>query len=207
MKTEDCERVKRRVTATAMWLVIGLAYAAAQDSTRVKALQHEIEPAEAKVEATSLWKRALPSIHLSASFGMKDALVYDPAASMLYPRDSYRLTISFPLHELFRSEQHQEAAMRLRRLRDELDMAQKELARTRRENLERAAAANRELTVIIAELHLLREIVRYNELLFQQGKVPFDVLARAKLQVLQTERQILHIQTFPERTTDAMDRM
>lgn len=170
-------------------------------------LEHEIEAAEARLEATTLWRRALPSIHLSASFGMRDALVYDPATSMLYPRDSYRLTISFPLHELFRSEQHQEAAIRLRRLRYELDMARKELAVARQQKLDRVAAVSREITILTAELHLLREIVRYNELLFQEGKVAFDALTRAKLQVLQIERQILHLQSDQERTTDAMDRM
>lgn len=192
------------VVATAGFFV---GAANAQGSLRVRALTHEIEAAEVRVEATSLWKRALPSIHLSASFGMKDALVYDPATSMLYPRDSYRLTINFPLHELFRSDQHQEAAIRLRRLRDEKAMAEKELAAARQEKLERAARAQREIMVLTAELHLLREIVRFHEALFQQGKVPFDVLARAKLQVLQTERQILQFQTDQERATDAMDRM
>ncbi len=86
-------------------------------------------------------------------------------------------------------------------------MAEKELASARRQKLELAARAQRELTVLTAELHLLREIVRYNEVLFQQGKVPFDILARAKLQVLQTERQILHLQTDQERAADAVDRM
>ncbi len=181
--------------------------AAAQDSLRVRVLSHQIEEAEVRVEATSFWRRMIPTIHLSASFGMKDALVYDPATSMLYPRDSYRLTIGFPLHELFRSEQHQEAVIRLRRLRDEKEMAEQELAKTRQQELHRAAGAQREITILTAELHLLREIVRYNEALFQQGRVPFDVLARAKLQVLQTERQILYIQTDQEREHNAVDRM
>lgn len=179
----------------------------AQDSLRIRTLEEQIELAEVRLEATSLWKRALPTIHLSASFGMKDALVYDAASSVLYPRDSYRLTISVPLHELFRSEQHQEAAIRLRRLRDEKEMAEKELASAQLRKLSRAAAVRREVAILTAELYLLREIVRYDELLFQQGKIPFDILARARLQVLQTERQILRLDSNPERTTDAVDRM
>lgn len=192
----------------AVWLVCGGACTASgQDSLRLKELAHDIELAEVRVEATSLWRRILPSIHLSASFGMKDALVYDPATSALYPRDSYRLTISFPLHELFRSEQHQEAAIRLRRLRDEKAMTEKELAAALQQKLDHAAAVRREVTVLTVELHLLRDIVAYSELLFQQGKISFDALARARLQVLQTERQILHLDPNPERTTDAVDRM
>ncbi len=192
----------------AMWLVYGCTtIATAQDSLRIRVLEEEIAVAEVRLEATSFWKRALPSVHLSVSFGMKDALVFDPATSMLYPRDSYRLTISFPLHELLRSERHQEAAIRLRRLRHEQEMAQKEMAVARQQKLDRVAAVSREITVLTAELHLLREIVRYNELLFREGKVPYDVLARAKLQVLQSERQILHLHSDQERTTDAVDRM
>jgi outer membrane protein TolC len=166
----------------------------AQDSARVSVLEHDIALAEVRLEATSFWKRVLPSIHLSASLGMKDALVYDPASSMLLPRDSYRLTFSFPLHELFRTDQHQEAAIRLRRLREEQELARKENAVEHQRKADRIAAVDRENTILAAELHLLREIVRYNELLFQQGKVSFDVLTRARLQVLQTERQILHLQ-------------
>ncbi len=208
MKIEDRQWDHLRTAMISLGLACGTAGpASAQDSLRVMILSHEIEAAEVRVEATSFWHRAMPSIHLSASFGMKDALVYDPATSMPYPRDSYRLTISFPLHELFRSEQHQEAAIRLRRLRDEKNMAEKELGAARQEKLERAVRAQREVMVLTAELHLLREIVRFHEALFQQGKVPFDILARARLQVLQTERQILRFQTDQERATDAMDRM
>lgn len=208
MKIEDCQLDGLWTAMMALGLACGTTSpAAGQDSLRVRVLSHEIEQAEVRVAATSFWRRAMPTIHLSASFGMKDALIYDSATSMLYPRDSYRLTIGFPLHELFRSEQHQEAAIRLRRLRDEKEMAEKELAKTRQQKLDRAAGAYREITILTAELHLLREIVRYNEALFQQGRVTFDVLARAKLQVLQTERQILHIQTDQERENNAMDRM
>jgi outer membrane protein TolC len=197
-----------RAAIVVLCLVHGIVCTATgEDSLRVKELAYDIEAAEVRVEATSLWRRILPSIHLSASFGMKDALVYDPTTSVLYPRDAYRLTISIPLHELFRSEQHQEAAIRLRRLRDEKEMTEKELAAARQRQLDHTAAVRREVTILSAELHLLREIVSYNELLFQQGKIPYDVLARARLQVLQTQRQILHLDSNPERATDAMDRM
>jgi outer membrane protein TolC len=172
----------------------------AQDSARVSVLEHEIELARIRLEATSLWRRIIPSIHLSASFGMNNALVYDPSSTLLLPRDSYRLTISFPLHELFRTEQHDEAEVRLRRLDDELRTARKECAIAQERTRDQADRAANELRVLNAELHLLREIVRYNEVLFSEGKVRFDVLTRARLQVLQAERQILHLQSGTERT-------
>jgi outer membrane protein TolC len=176
-------------------LIITGAFSAAvfaQDSSHVKSLEHDIALAELRVQATSFWSRIRPSIHFSASFGMKDAIVYDPANTLL-PRDSYRLTMSVPLHEIFRTEQHDEAAIRLRGLREDLVKARKEYALKLEQKQRRAEAMAGELQILKAELHLLREIVRYDELLYQDGSLTFDALARARLQVLQAERQILQI--------------
>jgi outer membrane protein TolC len=165
----------------------------AQDSSRVRELEAEIAIAQLRVEATRFWRRILPSVHFTASLGMRDAIIYDPM-TVLLPRDSYRLTLSIPLHEMLRSEEHDEATIRLRRLREEREEACRACARIQDEHDRGETLRRDELRLMRGELRVLEEILQYHELLYREGKTTFDLLARSRLQVLQTERQILHLQ-------------
>jgi outer membrane protein TolC len=147
--------------------------------------------AETRVSATSLWYRLRPSVNVSASFSLKDALFYDPNSNTLFPRDSYRITVSLPLHELLAMQKHEEALIEKKRLESELVAARRDLARREVERECRLAASEGEMLILRRELPLLEDIVRYDSLLFEQGKIRFDALARAKLQLLQSERMIL----------------
>jgi outer membrane protein TolC len=169
----------------------GAAFVSAQTGRRVAELEEELRIAEIAVSSSALWARIMPAIHLSGSIGLKGAVFYDPESSVLFPADSYRMTVSIPLHGFFTGWKHEEALARWRRVKGELasarcaDAAEKESARSR------CLALEAELRVLRAEHALLEEIVRYNQLLFDQGAVKFDVLARARLQVLGAERMIL----------------
>jgi hypothetical protein len=55
------------------------------------------------------------------------------------------------------------------------------------------AATRQELALLADELVLMRQLVAYNEMLFAQGKTEFDVLVRAKLQLLNLSRVIAQV--------------
>jgi hypothetical protein len=78
------------------------------DSMALSLLEIDIGKAEEKVTSTRFWRRLIPQVHLSASFGIRDLVFVDPASFIPYliPHDSYRLTISLSLNELFFSSQH-----------------------------------------------------------------------------------------------------
>jgi outer membrane protein TolC len=172
-------------------LVCGAAVVSAQTDLRIGELEEELRIAEIAVSSSSLWTRIMPSIHLSGSIGLKGALFYDPEVGVLFPADSYRLTVSVPLHGLLTGWKHEEALARRRRVQVELERARRAAASEKEGVRNRLAALEAELSVLRAERDLLEHIVRYHQLLFDQGAVKFDVVARSKLQVLGAERMIL----------------
>ena len=58
-------------------------------------------------------------------------------------------------------------------------------------------ATRQELALLADELGLVRQLVAYNEMLFAEGKTEFDVLARAKLQLLNLSRVIAQVLSTP----------
>jgi outer membrane protein TolC len=161
------------------------------DEAKIRQIEFDMMLAETRVSATGLWSRLRPSVNVSASFSLKDALFYDSESFVLYPRDSYRITMTFPLHELLNTQKHEEALIEKKRLESELVAARRGLVRSEVERQSRLAASEGEMLILRRELPLLEDIVRYDSLLFEQGKIRFDALARAKLQLLQNERMIL----------------
>jgi hypothetical protein len=167
----------------------------AQESPEVERLEEEMHLAESRIRALSFWMRLRPTLTFTAGLGLNNALIYDPSSAMLLPRDSYRLTLSIPLHEIWTGEKETEAVIRqkillteLRGMREKRDCEMEARNRRRRE-------LEQELKVLRSELSLLRDIVRYNELLYRDGSLTFDALARARLQVLGAERQLLHAES------------
>jgi outer membrane protein TolC len=146
-------------------------------------------------------------MHLSGSLGLKGALFFDPTTNALFPSDSYRLTVSMPIHELFTTWKHDEALARRQRVEVQLEWARRAAAREEESRKNRLIALEEELAVLRAELVLLKEIARYDQLLFDQGEIKYDALARSKLQVLGAERMVLDrtSQTNELRRKNALD--
>jgi outer membrane protein TolC len=171
-------------------LTFGCAFSQS-DEAKIRQIEFDMMLAETRVSATGLWSRLRPSVNVSASFSLKDGLFYDSESFVLYPRDSYRITITFPLHELLATQKHEEALIERRRLESELSAARRDSSRGEIERQSRLAASEDEMLVLKEELSLLQEIVHFDSLLFEEGKIKFDALARARLQALQTERMVL----------------
>ena len=167
----------------------------ALDSLELAAALLEVERAEIDASATSLLQRLTPRVTLSASFGAGEVVFRDPDSDALtiLPRDSYRITFSLGLDQLFRSPDHDRALARLK-------MARLDAARTRIQISQRASmrttdenVTRQELALLSDELGLVRQLVAYNEMLFAEGKAEFDILARAKLHLLNLSRTIAQV--------------
>jgi outer membrane protein TolC len=167
----------------------------ALDTLAVQLLELEIRAQEAKVEETSFWTRLIPRIHLSASFGMHDLMFIDPASFTPYilPRDSYRLTISLSLNDVLVSSSHTQAILELEKLREMLSIRRIQYARECKLLNQQLAALHDQLESFEKELAIVQELLRFNQLRFEQGKIEFDALARTKLELLGLQRSIQRV--------------
>jgi len=173
-----------------------LAQTALPDTLELHLLQIQIKLLEVRVEETSFWTRLIPRIHLSASFGMHDLVFIDPASFTPYilPRDSYRLTISLSLNDVLVSSSHTQAILELEKLREMMSIRQIQHTRERKLLNHQLHALQDQLESLEKELAIVQELLRFNQLRFEQGKIEFDALARTKLELLGIQRAIQHIQ-------------
>ena len=168
----------------------------ALDSLELRLLQLEINKAEEKVSETNFWRRILPQIHFSASFGVHDLVFIDPASFTPYilPRDAYRLTVSLSLIDVLMSPSHSQAALELERLRTMLSMRNMQYARARKIIEQQLVVFQDDLESLEKEADIIGSLLRFNQLRFDQGKIEYDALARTKMELFAIQRSIRRLQ-------------
>ncbi len=168
-----------------------------QDSLLIQLSGLEVEKAEVLIRKTDFWHRLIPRITFSASLGMSDVVFLDPegASPYIFPKDAYRLTMSFSLSEIMNSSDHEIALIEKERRSAEhkaLLLRQK----IERERLIRRASALREEILLAEEESRLQErILAYNRLLFERGEIKFDTLARSELQCLSAREKLIRLKS------------
>ncbi|MBX2991488.1 MAG: TolC family protein [Bacteroidetes bacterium] len=162
------------------------------DSLTLQLLDIEIAQAELEAAATDFWHRLIPDIRVSANFGVQQLAFVDPTTFTPYklPKDSYRLTLSLSLSDIWNSKQHEQALLVLDRLRIKKRELEQKLDTDKHRLLRHRAALQKELDFRLEELSLLQQSLKYTQLLFEEGKADFNALVRAKRQVLNVEKSI-----------------
>lgn len=154
------------------------------DSLALRLIEIDIEEARREAEATGLWHRLIPSVHLSASVGVSEIYFQDDPAAVILPRDAYRITFSLSLEKIFDTAEHEKAIYRIQRLETQHQLLRRRLAeeaQARRFHLEEL---RRSLQTTRAELGLQRRIARFYRMRFDQGEVDYPTRARAELAVI-----------------------
>jgi hypothetical protein len=166
------------------------------DSLELAMLDIEIQKAEERVRETSFWKRIIPQVHISGSFGVRDVVFIDPTTFTPYilPRDAYRLTISLSLNEAFNFSKHSLAEFELERLSTERAHRLQRQAQLRNSFEQQLIALQEQLAILQEEMSIVQELLRFNQLRFEQGKIEFDTLMRAKLELLSVQKAVQRIQ-------------
>lgn len=166
------------------------------DSFELHLLDIEIEKAQERLKETSLWKRLIPQVHISASLGLRDVVFIDPTTFTPYiiPRDAYRLTISLSLSGIFDFSKQSLAQLELERLSTERSLRLLKLAESRKFLAQQLTALQEQLGILQEEIGIVQELFRFNQLRFEQGKIEFDTLMRTKLELLNAQKAILRIQ-------------
>jgi|GEM_PF-1834035 hypothetical protein len=165
------------------------------DSLELRIFNIEIEQAKTRVEETSFWRRAIPQIHFSGSYGVRDLVFLDIATSTQYviPHDAYRLTISWSIIEIFDPSEHAKANLELERALAEKSYRSAQQLWSRSALELQLRHMDEQIVTLQEDSLLVRELLNYNELLFGQGKIAFDVLIRSRLQFHDVRKAIQKI--------------
>jgi outer membrane protein TolC len=169
---------------------------ARKDSADREMIQLEIARADLEVSSSDIWHRLIPRVSLSAGIGVADLLFIDPSApsSIMIPKDNYRLNVSLSLSDVLDFPKHARAQLELEIAKARLHKLDTDQAAAREAGRKRQASAQGELALFHEELALIERLVRYNELLFEDGKIAFDVLARSRLQLIGVRKSMLQLQ-------------
>ena len=158
------------------------------DSLEMASLEIGLRMADVEASRTDLFHRLIPRVTFSASFGTHGLLFGE--VPVIVPNESYRLTVSFSLDELVNTSRYESAQLSKQKQAIEvMNVALKQKSEHNRRQ-SRAKALKEQLALLLEELKLQEKIVGFNSMLFDQGAVKFDALARAKLQVISVKQRI-----------------
>jgi len=163
------------------------------DSLALARIELDIAQARERVRNTDFWHRLLPRVTLSAGFaGGGDMLILNPEdrASPQILRSSFRVSFSLPLSDAISDAEHQGALLDLKKL----CLAWVEL-QIRHEEADRITSAQHsalteQQAILSEQLTLLEHIARFRQMQFDRGKLEFDALIRARMDLLSMRLRI-----------------
>ena len=171
-----------------------------QDSLDLHILELEIERARLNATQSDLWHRLVPRVSLGASLGVKDIFFVDPTTSLpfLLPRDVYRLTLTLPVLEILDNSQHALAELQMEQLQTHLARLKNHQHNTEQLLRKKLLALDEENRLLHEQVRMSEDIIRFRQLLFDQGNLHYDVLIRSKLDLLNAKRALnrLTLQRF-----------
>ena len=162
------------------------------DSLHLVLLDHTIALAQIEERQTSFWYRMIPDIRVSASLGVQQLAFIDPTTFTPYvlPRDAYRLTVSLSISGILNFREHSRAVIQLEQLQVQKAIASRRAQQSSAKADNRAKRLQTELRVLHDEFSLVGELLKYTEILFEQGEIKFDELIRVRLQQSRVQRAI-----------------
>lgn len=165
------------------------------DSLQLHQLEIDVQKAEEQAAQTNFFHRLIPNMSISASYGIGNLLFIDPSSSAAYiiPKDAYRLSLSLSLNELLFSSKHSEALLQLTRLTTEYQhMKYLQEANQLALRLELQDIGEK-LKSLDKQLSMIEDLIHFNELRFEQGKIEYDALLRTKIELLSLQTNINNI--------------
>lgn len=162
-----------------------------QHNLELKRLDAEAQLAETEVTQTSFLYRLIPSVSVTAHVGQHSILFVDPAHPWSIPSDALSAALTFDFDKILNPIPHQQAMLRAVMSRVQID-------RTRSDILHQALATKKQIVLVDSLIAVLRsklafkeKLVELNELKYESNKSGFEDLARAKLDLSETQLEIL----------------
>ena len=167
------------------------------DSLEIHKLEIDIQKADEQATQTNIFHRLIPTISISASYGIGNLLFIDPTSTTTYimPKDAYRLSLSLSISELLFSSKHSDALLQLSRLQTEYQhMKYLQQATQIALRLELLDIGDK-LQSLEKQLSMIQDLIHFNELRFEQGKIEYDALVRTKIEMLSLQTSINNLKT------------
>ena len=154
-------------------------------------LNAEAQLAETEAEQNSFWYRLLPRVSVTAHVGQRSILFIDPTHPWSIPSDAMSAAFTFDIDKILNSIPHEQALIRA-------DMAKIQLQKRKDEIIQEISADRMQLAIIDSLIAVLgtkrdyrQKLVELNKLKYESNKSGFEDLARARLDLSDTEIEIL----------------
>jgi outer membrane protein TolC len=156
------------------------------DSLEIHKLEIDIQKADEQATQTNIFHRLIPNISISASYGIGNLLFIDPSSYTTYvlPKDAYRLSFNLSISELFFSSKHSDALLQLSRLQTEYQHMKYLQEATQIALRLELQDIGEKLKSLEKQLSMIEDLIHFNELRFEQGKIEYDALLRTKIELL-----------------------
>jgi outer membrane protein TolC len=165
------------------------------DSLEIHKLEIDIQKADEQATQTNIFHRLIPNISISASYGIGNLLFIDPSSYTTYvlPKDAYRLSLSLSISELLFSSKHSDAILQLSRLQTEYQHMKYLQEATQIALRLELQDIGEKLKSLEKQLSMIEDLIHFNELRFEQGKIEYDALLRTKIELLSLQTNINNI--------------
>jgi outer membrane protein TolC len=165
------------------------------DSLEIHKLEIDIQKADEQATQTNIFHRLIPNISISASYGIGNLLFIDPSSYTTYvlPKDAYRLSFNLSISELFFSSKHSDAILQLSRLQTEYQHMKYLQEATQIALRLELQEIGEKLKSLEKQLSMIEDLIHFNELRFEQGKIEYDALLRTKIELLSLQTNINNI--------------
>ena len=162
------------------------------DSLEIHKLEIDIQKADEQATQTNIFHRLIPNISISASYGIGNLLFIDPSSYTTYvlPKDAYRLSFNLSISELFFSSKHSDAILQLSRLQTEYQHMKYLQEATQIALRLELQDIGEKLKSLEKQLSMIQDLIHFNELRFEQGKIEYDALLRTKIELLSLQTNI-----------------
>ena len=162
------------------------------DSLEIHKLEIDIQKADEQATQTNIFHRLIPNISISASYGIGNLLFIDPSSYTTYvlPKDAYRLSLNLSISELFFSSKHSDAILQLSRLQTEYQHMKYLQEATQIALRLELQDIGEKLKSLEKQLSMIQDLIHFNELRFEQGKIEYDALLRTKIELLSLQTNI-----------------
>ena len=162
------------------------------DSLEIHKLEIDIQKADEQATQTNIFHRLIPNISISASYGIGNLLFIDPSSYTTYvlPKDAYRLSFNLSISELFFSSKHSDAILQLSRLQTEYQHMKYLQQATQIALRLELRDIGEKLQSLEKQLSMIQDLIHFNEMRFEQGKIEYDALVRTKIEMLSLQTSI-----------------
>jgi outer membrane protein TolC len=167
------------------------------DSLEIHKLEIDIQKADEQATQTNIFHRLIPNISISASYGIGNLLFIDPSSYTTYvlPKDAYRLSLSLSISELLFSSKHSDALLQLSRVQTEYQHMKYLQQATQIALRLELRDIGEKLQSLEKQLSMIQDLVHFNEMRFEQGKIEYDALVRTKIEMLSLQTSINNLKT------------